>query len=75
MIGRCAEQTHEVRQAASSMDPHDVHSHDFYIKMPKIHSPYIFYTAAALLVAYVLYMIIRRRKGERPGSEDREPTL
>ena len=43
--------------------------------MPKIHSPFIFYGAAALLVSYLLYTIFRRRKGERPGSEDREPML
>ena len=35
----------------------------------------IFYTAAGLLVAYVLYMMIRRRAGERRGTVDREPEL
>ena len=28
-----------------------------------------------LIVAYVLYMMIRRRKGERPGAASREPEL
>ena len=40
-----------------------------------IRDPLIFYGAAALLVGYVLYMMIRRRHGERPGTPDREPDL
>ncbi len=43
--------------------------------MPQIHSPYIFYGAATLLVSYLLYTIFRKRKGERPDAEDREPML
>ncbi len=43
--------------------------------MTEIHSPAIFWTAAALVVGYLLYMMIRRRKGERPGQADREPEL
>ena len=29
----------------------------------------------ALVVAYLLYMMIRKRKGERPGTTVREPEL
>jgi hypothetical protein len=45
--------------------------------MPQIENPWIFYAAAGLLVGYVLFMMIRRRRGERPGSldRDREPIL
>jgi hypothetical protein len=38
-------------------------------------SPLIFFGAGAALVAYVLYMMIRRRKGERSGFADREAEL
>jgi hypothetical protein len=40
-----------------------------------ITDPRIFFTVAGALVAYVLYMMIRKRKGERPGSVSREPEL
>ena len=40
-----------------------------------ITDPWVFYAASAALVAYLLYMMIRKRKGERPGHEDREPEL
>ena len=40
-----------------------------------ITNPIVFYAAAAALVSYVLYMMIRRRKGERPGFQNREPEL
>jgi hypothetical protein len=40
-----------------------------------IKNPYLFFVPAALLVGYVLYTMIRRRKGERPGQEKREPEL
>lgn len=43
--------------------------------MSQIHDPWIFYGVAAVLVAYLLYTMIRRRKGERPGVVDREPEL
>ncbi len=43
--------------------------------MSEIQNPLIFYGAAALLVAYVMYMMIRRRAGERSGRPDREPEL
>ncbi|WP_435009432.1 hypothetical protein P12x_000684 [Tundrisphaera lichenicola] len=36
---------------------------------------YVFVGIAALLVSYILYMMIRARKGERPGFQDREPEL
>jgi hypothetical protein len=43
--------------------------------MPEIHSPVVFWLAAGLLVAYVLSMMVRRRRGERPGTTIREPDL
>jgi len=33
-----------------------------------IKSPIIFYAAAAALLGYLLYMMVRPRKGERPGA-------
>ena len=41
----------------------------------KINDPYVFLGASALLVAYLLYTMIRRRKGLRPGFENREDVL
>jgi hypothetical protein len=35
----------------------------------------IFFGVAGALVVYVLYMMVRRRKGERPGVVTREPEL
>jgi len=40
-----------------------------------ITDPTIFFTIASALVLYVLYMMIRRRKGERPGVVNRELEL
>jgi len=40
-----------------------------------ITDPFVFYGLGGLLVAYVLYMMIARRKGERPGHAGREPEL
>ena len=40
-----------------------------------INDPIIFLGLSALVVGYILYMMIRRRKGERPGFENREPEL
>jgi hypothetical protein len=34
----------------------------------------VFLGISALLVAYLLYTMIRKRKGERPGEGDREPS-
>ncbi len=37
-------------------------------------SPVVFFAAATLVVAYLVYMIVRKRRGERPGF-DREPEI
>jgi hypothetical protein len=37
--------------------------------------PRIFFGVAALVVGYVCYMMIRRRKGERPGVSSRDHEL
>jgi hypothetical protein len=36
---------------------------------------YVFLGVSALLVSYILYTMIRKRKGDRPGFQDREPEL
>lgn len=38
-------------------------------------NPYLFFIPAGLVVAYLLYMMVRKRKGERPGTTVREPEL
>jgi hypothetical protein len=38
-------------------------------------NPWIFFGVAGALVAYLLYMMVRKRKGERPGYRDRETDL
>lgn len=43
--------------------------------LPQVTSPYVFFGVAGLIVAYLLYMMIRKRKGERPGNTVREPEL
>jgi hypothetical protein len=43
--------------------------------MGQVHDPWIFFGVAGAVVAYLLSMMIRRRKGERPGTTDREPEL
>lgn len=43
--------------------------------MFEIQNPVVFWLASGLVVGYLLYMMIRRRKGERPGYVDREPEL
>ncbi len=40
-----------------------------------IKNRFVFLGASALVVAYLLYTMIRKRKGLRPGSESREPEL
>jgi hypothetical protein len=40
-----------------------------------IRDPVIFFSLAGALVAYILYMIIRRRKGLRAGFSQREAEL
>jgi hypothetical protein len=37
--------------------------------------PLIFFSVAGLVVAYILYMMIIRRKGERVGFRDRDIEL
>ena len=41
----------------------------------QVTSPYVFFGVSGLIVAYLLYMIFRKRKGERPGNTVREPEL
>lgn len=41
----------------------------------RVTNPWIFFGVAGVIVAYLLYMMIRRRKGERPGSADHEHEL
>ena len=41
----------------------------------QVTNPYYFFVPAGLVVAYLLYMMIRKRKGERPGAAVREPDL
>jgi hypothetical protein len=41
----------------------------------RIENLYIFVGITALLLSYILYMMIRARKGERPGHEDRDAEL
>lgn len=40
-----------------------------------IKDPWIFFGIAGAVVAYVLYMMIRRRKGERPSAAGSELEL
>jgi len=40
-----------------------------------IHDSRIFFGLAAAVVGYLLYMMLRKRRGERPGFADREPEL
>ena len=40
-----------------------------------IKNPVIFFGFASALIAYLLYMMIRKRKGERPGFKAREVDL
>ncbi len=40
-----------------------------------ITSPWVFFGAGARSVAYLLYTMVRRRKGERVGVRNREPEL
>ena len=37
--------------------------------------PWIFYGVAGAVVAYLLYMMVRRRRGERAGYAEKEPEL
>jgi hypothetical protein len=40
-----------------------------------ITNPWVFYGGAGALVAYLLYTMVRKRKGERVGEHRREPDL
>ena len=40
-----------------------------------INSPLVFYPISAIIVGYLLYTMIRKRKGERPEYHGREPEL
>jgi hypothetical protein len=40
-----------------------------------IKNAYIFYAASAVVIGYIVYMMIRRRKGERVGTGVHEPEL
>jgi hypothetical protein len=40
-----------------------------------ITSPWVFFGFGGALVVYLLYMMVRRRKGERAGVANREPEL
>ncbi len=42
-----------------------------------IKDPWVFFGVGGLLVAYLLYTMVRRRRGERVGvrDRDREPEL
>jgi hypothetical protein len=37
--------------------------------------PWIFFGVAGLVVIYLLYMMFRKRKGERPGFQEKELDL
>jgi len=41
----------------------------------KVTDPWVFFSIGGAVVAYLLYMMIRRRKGERSGIPHREPEL
>ena len=45
------------------------------LPLPDISSSTIFLALSALLIGYILYMMIRKRKGERAGFDRREPDL
>ena len=35
----------------------------------------VFYAVAGVIIGYIVYMMVRRRKGERAGAVKREPEL
>lgn len=45
------------------------------LAVTQVKDPWWFFGVSGLVVAYLLYMMIRRRKGERPGNTVREPEL
>ncbi len=40
-----------------------------------VNNAWVFLGVSGIVIAYLLYMMIRKRKGERPGVPDREPEL
>ncbi len=40
-----------------------------------VNNAWVFLGVSGAIVAYLLYMMIRKRKGERPGEANREPEL
>ncbi len=40
-----------------------------------ITDPWLFFGGAGALVAYLLYTMVRKRRGERVGEKTREPEL
>jgi hypothetical protein len=40
-----------------------------------VKDPLIFFGVSGAIVGYLLYMMIRKRKGERPGFKERENDL
>lgn len=45
------------------------------MRFGEVTNPWVFFVPVGLFVAYLLYMMIRKRKGERKGDADREPEL
>jgi hypothetical protein len=43
--------------------------------MRTVTDPWIFFGVAGAIVAYLLYMMLRKRKGERPGFREQESDL
>jgi len=41
----------------------------------QVKNAFLFFGVASLVVGYLLYMMFRTRKGERPGTTIREPEL
>jgi hypothetical protein len=40
-----------------------------------IKNAYIFYAVSAMIIGYILYMMVRKRKGERSETAKHEPEL
>jgi len=40
-----------------------------------VKNPLIFFGVSGAIIVYLLYMMIRKRKGERPGFKERETDL
>ena len=40
-----------------------------------IKDPWVFFGVGGMVIVYMLYMMIRRHKGERNGGPDQEPEL